>query len=98
MTVYAHGGLDEHAAALARLGAVIDGTLPSTRPPRRSKIVERGLSYGSGGIRTPGCLSARSLSRSSQHRSRAFARGAIAGHGHEPAQPGLWRTEMNETR
>jgi hypothetical protein len=30
MTVYAHGNLDEHAAALARLGAVIDGTLPST--------------------------------------------------------------------
>jgi integrase len=30
MTVYAHGNLDEHAAALARLGAAIDGTLPST--------------------------------------------------------------------
>jgi integrase len=30
MTAYAHGNLNEHAAALARLGAVIDGTLPST--------------------------------------------------------------------
>jgi integrase len=30
MTVYAHGNLDEHTAALARLGAVIDSTLPST--------------------------------------------------------------------
>jgi hypothetical protein len=30
MTVYAHGNLDEHAAALARLGSVIGGTLPST--------------------------------------------------------------------
>jgi integrase len=30
MTVYAHGNLDEHAAALARLGSVIGETLPST--------------------------------------------------------------------
>jgi integrase len=30
MTVYAHGNLDEHAAALARLGAAIGGTSPST--------------------------------------------------------------------
>ena len=30
MTVYAHGNLDEHAAALARLSAVIDSTWPST--------------------------------------------------------------------
>jgi hypothetical protein len=42
MTVYAHGNLDEHASALARLGAVIDGSLPSTRPLRRAKIVEMG--------------------------------------------------------
>lgn len=27
---YAHGNLDEHAAALARLGAVVGNTLPST--------------------------------------------------------------------
>jgi hypothetical protein len=30
MTVYAHGNLDEHAAALARLGAVVGSPLPST--------------------------------------------------------------------
>lgn len=29
MTVYAHGNLDEHAAALAQLGNVVGGTLPS---------------------------------------------------------------------
>jgi integrase len=30
MTVYAHGNLDQHAAALARLGAVVGSPLPST--------------------------------------------------------------------
>jgi hypothetical protein len=29
--LYAHGNLDQHAAALARLGAAIGETLPSTR-------------------------------------------------------------------
>ena len=41
MTVYAHGNLDAHAAALAQLDAVVGGTLPSTaavnRPPGDTK-------------------------------------------------------------
>jgi hypothetical protein len=30
MTVYAHGRLDEKAAALTQLGSAVTGTLPST--------------------------------------------------------------------
>jgi hypothetical protein len=61
MTVYAHGNLDEHASALARLGAVIDGSLPSTRPPRRAEIVEMWAELRKRRDSNPRCLSARSL-------------------------------------
>ena len=45
MTVYAHGNLDEHAAALARLGAAIGGTLPSTVAVNESAEEEQDHEY-----------------------------------------------------
>jgi hypothetical protein len=58
MTVYAHGNLDQHAAALAWLGAAIGEMLPSTvavnETTEEKQDLKRVLSCGSGGIRTPG--------------------------------------------
>ena len=58
MTVYAHGRLDEKAAALTRLGTAVAGALPSgvaVKPARRGCGHQRmrPVTCGSGGIRTP---------------------------------------------
>jgi hypothetical protein len=51
MTVYAHGRLDEKAAALSQLGTAVAGALPSavavTKDEERSP---NALNSGSGGI------------------------------------------------